>query len=440
MFFKHAAASSRGKTAETLLNDSTVRNGVREVSRRRFFMQPDRPKRSGKIHFYTILALAAGLLIMLTGCNAISPSSSSANSGASKDGMPFNVAVFYYDYSDNYISSVRTSLTRGLVTAGIPYREYDAASSQSTQNAQIDSALNENVSLLIVNIVNSGSSNATDAICMKAYRADIPVIFFNRPVEDNGDEGVILNFYDNVAFVGTDPAEAGHLQGQLIGEYLLENFKKTDLNGDGKISYAMFKGEAKNAEAIYRTKYAVEDANAYLTKAGYPELYYFNQNAVDNYQLDLTGKWSLTAVQDYMLTNLAQYNEEMGNMIELVICNSDTMAEGAIRALQTYGYNLGTDDSTNIPVFGVDASIPGRQLIAENKMTGTVVQDAGAMAECILHLSKNVAEEKDMLYGTEKYSWDEEHDLHNKFYMHYSLYDPSADPLTSAVADSETDR
>ena len=70
-------------------------------------------------------------------------------------------------------------------------------------------------------------------------------------------------------------------------------------------------------------------------------------------------------------------------------------------------------------------------------MTGTVVQDAGAMAECILHLSKNVAEEKDMLYGTEKYSWDEEHDLHNKFYMHYSLYDPSADPLTSAVAESE---
>ena len=396
-------------------------------------MQPDSQKRSRKIHFCTILALAAGLLFMLTGCNAISPSSSSAKAGASRDDVPFNVAVFYYDYSDNYISSVRTSLTQGLVSAGIPYREYDAASNQSTQNAQIDSALNENISLLIVNIVNSGSSNATDAICMKSYRAGIPVIFFNRPVEDNGDEGVILNFYDNVAFVGTDPAEAGHLQGQLVGEFLLENYEKTDLNGDGKISYAMFKGEAKNAEAIYRTKYAVEDANSYLTEAGYPELYYFNQNAVDNYQLDLTGKWSLTAVQDYMLTNLAQYNEEMGNMIELVICNSDTMAEGAIRALQTYGYNLGTDDSIKIPVFGVDASIPGRQLIAENKMTGTVVQDAGAMAECILHLSKNVAEKKDMLAGTEKYSWDKEHDLRNKFYMHYSLYDPSVKPLTPAA-------
>jgi methyl-galactoside transport system substrate-binding protein len=120
-------------------------------------------------------------------------------------------------------------------------------------------------------------------------------------------------------------------------------------------------------------------------------------------------------------------------MIELVICNSDTMDEGAIRALQTYGYNLGTDDSIKIPVFGVDASIPGRQLIAENKMTGTVVQDAGAMAECILHLSKNVAEKKDMLAGTEKYSWDKEHDLRNKFYMHYSLYDPSVKPLTPAA-------
>ena len=58
----------------------------------------------------------------------------------------------------------------------------------------------------------------------------------------------------------------------MIGEYLKEYYSKVDLNRDGVISYALFKGEAKNVEAIYRTKYSVEDANEILVKAGYPEL------------------------------------------------------------------------------------------------------------------------------------------------------------------------
>lgn len=54
----------------------------------------------------------------------------------------------------------------------------------------------------------------------------------------------------------------------MIGEYVLEHYDELDLNGDGKISYAMFKGDEANVEAIYRTQYGVEDANAVLTAAG----------------------------------------------------------------------------------------------------------------------------------------------------------------------------
>jgi len=141
------------------------------------------------------------------------------------------------------------------------------------------------------------------------------------------------------------------------------------------------------------------------------------------------------------MTNLMQYNEDIGNMIELVICNSDTMAEGAIRALQTFGYNLGTSDCTTIPVFGVDASVSGRKLIAEGKMSGTVVQDAAGMAECILHLAKNVAQDKDMLDDTEGYNWDEEHNLRNKLYIPYSLYDAQLkdESVAETAAGTESD-
>ena len=33
------------------------------------------------------------------------------------------------------------------------------------------------------------------------------------------------------------------MQGQMVGEYLLENYDTVDLNGDGVISYVMFKGQ-----------------------------------------------------------------------------------------------------------------------------------------------------------------------------------------------------
>lgn len=53
-------------------------------------------------------------------------------------------------------------------------------------------------------------------------------------------------------------------------------------------------------------------------------------------------------------------------MIELVICNNDGMAEGAVTALNTAGYNLGSE-SKSIPVFGVDATDAAKSLIADKK-------------------------------------------------------------------------
>ena len=59
-----------------------------------------------------------------------------------------------------------------------------------------EAAINADVSLLIVNIVNSGSSNTTDAICMRAYRAGIPVILPVNPcdTDSNLKFSKIVNF------------------------------------------------------------------------------------------------------------------------------------------------------------------------------------------------------------------------------------------------------
>ena len=300
------------------------------------------------------------------------------------------VGVFYYTFADTYISSVRTALDAQLDSLGVAYQNFDGNNNQTTQNEQIQTALTDGYNLLVVNMVTSGSPDVANEIISMANGT--PVIFFNRAIEADGNEGTVLNANATISFIGTDAPEAGHLQGKMVGEYLLANWDTVDLNGDGKISYAMFKGDEANVEAIYRTQFGVEDANAVLTEAGKPELEYFDASNTSKYQVDLGGAWSAQAALDYMNTNLSQYNEANGNMIELVICNNDNMAEGAISALEAAGYNTGAEGATVIPVFGVDATDAAKELIAAGKMTGTVKQDAEGMAAAIASVVKSNGE------------------------------------------------
>ena len=327
------------------------------------------------------------LALFLSLAMVFSMAACTAGGGSGASGT--KVAVFWYTFSDAYLSTVRAALDADLDKAGIEYQDFDSNNNQGTQLEQVQTAVTNGFNVLVVNLVTSGSADAAEQIIAAA--GNVPVIFFNRAIEGDGEEGTVLNAHDNVAFIGTDAPEAGHMQGKMIGDYLVENFDATDLNGDGQISYAMFMGDAANVEAIYRTQYGVEDANAVLTAAGKPELVYFNPSNTDKYQLDPNGAWSSAAGNEFMSTNLAEYSEANGNMIELVIANNDDMAIGAISALKAAGYNLGDGNCTKIPVFGVDATQVAKDAIAADEMTGTVKQDAEGMAQAICDTVSGVA-------------------------------------------------
>lgn len=350
-----------------------------------------------------ILLSAAMMLSLLAGCGKKEdPKQPGSNSGSqSSQTSTLNAGVFYYDFSDVYISSVRNSMDTQLKELGITYNNYDGAGNQANQTDQINTAIANGANLLIVNIVETSSPDAAQNAVEAAKTAGIPIIFFNREVSND-----VVNSYEKCAFVGTDAPEAGHMQGKLIGDYLLENYDTVDLNGDGVISYVMFKGQEGNAEAEARTQYGVEDANAVLTAAGKPELAYYNASATDKYLVDQGGKWSAQAANDYMATILPEYSEANGNMVELIICNNDGMAEGAVSALQGAGYNLG-DGGKTIPVFGVDATDSAKQLINEGKMTGTIKQDAEGMASTILNLVSSVNGGGELMDNTSSFNVDE---------------------------------
>ena len=325
---------------------------------------------------FAALFLALAMVFALVACGQKSEESSGTAAGG-------EISVCYYTFSDTYISSVRTALDKYLTDAGLTFNDYDGNGNQTTQTEQVQTAIAKGASMLIVNVVDTGSNDAAKNIVDQAKAADIPVIFFNRSVDES-----VVSSYEKCVFVGTDYEMAGHMQGEMIGNYVSENYDAVDLNGDGTISYVMFMGQLGNMEAIARTQYGVEDCNKVLEAAGKPDLSFYDAANADKYLVDQNGTWSSAAATDYMTTILSQYSEANGNMVELVIANNDEMALGAISALQAAGYNKG-GETTTIPVFGVDATDAAKEAIGNGYMTGTIKQDADGMANAICTIAQN---------------------------------------------------
>lgn len=341
------------------------------------------------------VALVLAMALTLFGCST----------GGAKGEL--NVSVFFYDYSDTYIGSVRTAMEEGLKAESIAYTFYDAASDQAKQTTQVETALTQGSNLLIVNIVTTGSDEAAQNIVDAAKAKGVPVIFFNREVSDT-----VVNSYEKCCFVGTDADEAGYMQGQMIYDFLQAegNMAKYDLNADGKISYVMFRGELGNAEAFGRTLYSVSNAN---TLFGATTLVPSAANQTDATQPEdgvspyyLYGNWSAANAKNLMDTALTTYSLTNGD-IEIVIANNDDQALGAIESMNEKGFNTGDAAASYIPVFGVDATAVAQDAIANGKMTGTIKQDAAGMANGIIFLAKNIGAGKELMADTGSFNVDE---------------------------------
>lgn len=374
----------------------------------------------------TAAALAAAMLMLSAGCacGGSGSGSGSSNGDHAANSDRLSADVFFYDYSDTYIGSVRSSLERMLKNESdkYSYTFYDGASDQSTQTEQVETAITRGSDLLVVNVVTTGSDEASQTIIQNASAQNVPVIFFNREVSDD-----IVNSYDKCLFIGTDADEAGYMQGEMIANWLMngDNAQRCDVNGDKKISYVMFRGELGNAEAYGRTRYSVENANLMLEQGGSEyRLVPSAANQYDQTQDDdgisryyLYGNWSATTAKNLMDTALTTYSLSDGD-IEMVIANNDDQALGAIEAMNELGYNSG-DPAKTIPVFGVDATSVAREAIQAGNMTGTVRQDADGMAEAILHFAGNIAAGRDLMDGVEDFNKDEDVD---KIRISYSIY------------------
>ena len=82
---------------------------------------------------------------------------------------------------------------------------------------------------------------------------------------------------------------------------------------------------------------------------------------------DQVGNWQQDQAQQIVANALGQY----GNDVEVVFCNNDAMALGALQAIQSAGRTVGTD----IYLVGVDALSEALEDVLAGTMTGTVFND-----------------------------------------------------------------
>ena len=325
--------------------------------------------------------MAVGLAACSSGDSSSSASGSAAASGSAtaESGDLPTVGVLIYKYDDTYISTVRNSLEAAL-EGKAEVTMQDGKGDQATQNDQLDVMISKGVDVLAVNMVDA---KAASGVVEKAKEAGIPTIFFNREPDTE-----VIKSYEKACFIGTNAADAGKMQGDLIKQ-LFDEHPEYDLNGDGVIQYTMFQGEPDNPEAIARTQYSVEQAEANgLTMELIGEIQVCN--------------WDTETAQKAMEAILAA-NE---GKVELVIANNDGMAIGCIAALSNIGYNTGAEDAKFVPVIGVDATDAAKDAIAKGTMSATVLQDGDAMGKAIAEVALNAAAGNEFLDGTD-YQYDD---------------------------------
>ncbi len=297
-------------------------------------------------------------------------------SAAVQAGQP-RIGVLIYKYDDTYISTVRNALNAAFEgKASISMQ--DGKGDQATQNDQLDVMIAKEMDGLLVNMVDA---QAASGVLEKIKAAGIPVVFFNREPDLN-----VLKTYDKAVFVGTNAADAGKMQGDII-KNLWTNHPDYDLNKDGKFQYVMFQGEPDNPEAIARTEWSVLQAK---------------ENGIDMEQIGSTFvcNWDTAQAQGAMESALAANQGK----IELVIANNDSMAMGAIAALSNVGFNLEGGDKF-IPVVGVDATEQAVDAINRGIMSATVKQDGEAMGIACSKIILNMVEGKAPTDGTD-YQYD----------------------------------
>ncbi|MBR0090754.1 MAG: substrate-binding domain-containing protein [Lachnospiraceae bacterium] len=290
-----------------------------------------------------------------------------------------DIAVFYGGYDDVYLTALSGALEAELHLAGLEAGVYEAQGDFTKQLEQMDQAIAGGAGILIVDMAAVADAGQTYEILTRAN--GLPVIFFGQEIEGADEQGSVLHQNMNVCYVGPDDAAFPQMLAEMVADDAISLFSDLDLNEDGQLSYEYFCTDENGAQD------ALERIDRKLAEASLAPLYYCDQTTEVPYRWDAGGMTNAEFANVYMSAHMTWAGTENENMIELVICDSDIMAEGAIEALAGAGYNTGEEGSVTIPVYGAGGTDGAKDRIDIGQMAGTVTRDAAGQAHAIAQIA-----------------------------------------------------
>jgi D-xylose transport system substrate-binding protein len=284
------------------------------------------------------IASVAALTFAMVGCSS---------SAATPTAKPCVVGVSWNNYNEErWAKWDEPAIKSALTAAGCSYVSNDAKSSADTQLANVDALVNQGASVVII-LAQDGT--AIKPAVKKALDAGVPVIAYDRLIEDTG---AFYITFDNV----------------LVGKMQAEALLKVKSSGN----FVVIKGNKADANADFLRKGMVQ--------AGLPDVGQ-STDTLKNVGETYTDNWDPANAQNEM----AQFLTANSNKIDIAFVENDGMAGGVVAALQSQGL-AGT-----VPVSGQDGDAAALNRVALGTQTVDVWKDARMLGDAAGQVAAQLA-------------------------------------------------
>jgi len=257
------------------------------------------------------------------------------------------IGVSWSNFQEERWKTDEAAMKAAIEANGDTYISADAQASAAKQLTDVESLIAQGANALVILSVDSG---AVGAAVDKADAEGIPVLGYDRLIEDN--RAFYLTF-DNKG----------------VGRIIAETVKAVQPEGN----YAIIKGDKGDPNALFLLEGMMEVIGA----------------DVDAGKIKIVGE----AFTDGWKPDNAQKNMEQiltaaDNKVDAVLAENDGMAGGAIAALAAQGLN--------IPVGGQDGDHAALNRVARGTQTVSVWKDARALGKAAGDIAGMLADGKSM--------------------------------------------
>jgi len=287
------------------------------------------------------LASVFALTLAVVGCSSSSstPAPASAAPATAAPAASCTVGVSWNNYQEErWAKWDEPAIKAALDKAGCKYISNDAKSSSDTQLNNVDALISQGANVVII-LAQDGT--AIKPAVTKALNAGVPVIAYDRLIED---PGAFYITFDNV-LVGNMQA-AALLKVKNAGNYVVIKGNKADANADF--------------------------LRAGMVQAGLPDVGKTDPaGKLVNVGETYTDNWDPANAQNEM----AQFLTANNNKIDIAFVENDGMAGGVIAALKSQGL------AGQVPVSGQDGDAAALNRIALGTQTVDVWKDARMLGD-----------------------------------------------------------